>query len=265
MRLRKGVYIVGIVVAFLLGIFIGKTWRSSNEKETEINLLSDNAYQNLEVLKTYVDYAIETYCDETGKTNTYRYNIIDDMLHHDTIISQEEYFSFDLNKEITPELVNNKYFFKVTGSEDVLYVVIDTYRMKIYVYEYIKGITIVRGGNYDESITNEDLEQLVKSDWEDMWSEEYSSFTLNGWEYLTTPDLDEIKRQNPDLYGMVIYSLQRYCEEKGIVEQFSFDFAKDEVSSVTYRVFTVKVQSSNRILYMDIDMDRNRVHIYQVE
>ena len=284
------------VLVFGAGILIGKMWTYNqyvtdkeaeiaslsatvSEKETEIealsayieqneaklSFLSDNTYENLELLKSYVDYAIELYCKETEKPNTYQYSLIDDMLHHDITIKQNNYLKFDLNKEITSDLVNDKYILKIVGVEDTLYVIIDTYGMKIYVYEYVKGTTIIRGGDYDKGVSDKELESIVQSDWDDMWPEEYSTYTLNGWEYLTTPSLDEMKSYNPDLYGMVTYSLQRYCEEKGIEEQFHFDFRKDLVSSVAYRIFTVKVQSEYRILYMDIDMDRNKVHIYQVE
>ena len=46
---------------------------------------------------------------------------------------------------------------------------------------------------------------------------------------------------------------------------FYFEYPEDKGSNITLRIFTVKVTSNNRILYMDIDMDRNKVHIYQVE
>ena len=295
-KLRGVIAIACICLALGAGLLIGKIWTYNecvtdkeaeiaslsatvSEKEAEIkalsayieqneaklSFLSDNTYENLELLKSYVDYAIELYCNETGKPNTFQYSLLDDMLHHDLTIKQDKYLKFDLNKEITSDLANDRYIFEVAGGEDILYIVIDTYRMKIYAYEYVKGTTIIRGGDYDKGVSDKDLESIVQSDWDDMWPEEYSTYTLNGWEYLTTPSLDEMKSSNPDLYGMVIYSLQRYCEEKGIEEQFYFDFRTDRVCSVAYRIFTVKVQSENRILYMDIDMDRNKVHIYQVE
>lgn len=295
-KLRGVITIVCIGLALGAGLLIGKIWTYNecvtdkeaeiaslsatvSEKEAEIkalsayieqneaklSFLSDNTYENLELLKSYVDYAIELYCEETGKPNTFQYSLLDDMLHHDLTIKQDKYLKFDLNKEITPDVVNNRYVFKVSSAESILYVVIDTYRMKLYIYPYLEGVSFIRGGDYDKGVSDKDLESIVQSDWDDMWPEEYSTYTLNGWEYLTTPSLDEMKSSNPDLYGMVIYSLQRYCEEKGIEEQFYFDFRTDRVCSVAYRIFTVKVQSENRILYMDIDMDRNKVHIYQVE
>ena len=40
--------------------------------------------------------------------------------------------------------------------------------MKIYVYEYVKGTTIIRGGDYDKGVSDKDLESIVQSDWDDM-------------------------------------------------------------------------------------------------
>lgn len=115
------------------------------QNEAKLSLLSDNTYENLELLKSYVDYAIELYCEETGKPNTFQYSLLDDMLHHDLTIKQDKYLKFDLNKEITSDLANDRYIFEVVGVEDTIYIVIDTYGMKIYVYEYVKGTAIIRG------------------------------------------------------------------------------------------------------------------------
>lgn len=244
------------------------TEEETTEQENE-NLITQDVYDDLIQLKSFVDYALEKYCGEKGVENTYSYELFENMIHHNTMIEGETPYVYDLNRRISKRLVNDKYYFMMDGKENQIIVLIDTYRMKIYVYENVKGqIHVIDGGDLETRYRrSENLDDCVKCDWpDDMWDTEYHSFVINGWEYLTTPSFEEGMRINPDLYGMVTYSLQRYCKEHGIDgEMFYFEFPRDLVSEVVTRVFTVKVESDNRMLYMDIDMDRNKVHVYQVE
>ena len=281
MKSNKAVKLLKYVTLFLAGVLIGGIificMRNTGElggKEEQMteqeseNLITQDVYDDLVQLKSFVDYALEKYCDDKMIENTYSYQLFENMMHHDTFIRGEATYIYDLNKKITQNLSNDKYFFRI-GEDPTIIIVIDTYRMKIYIYEEIKGqIYVVEGNSGDEdvSLRSEKLADFVQCDWpDDMWDIEYNSFVIDGWEYLTTPDFDEMITTLPDLYGMVTYSLQRYCKEKNIQEMFYFEYPKDRVSNVTYRVFTVKVESANRMLYMDIDMDRNKVHVYQVE
>lgn len=264
---------------FLLGILIGNRiplFTSNSEPEADsqsgegmesVVLISPDVISDLEEIKSLVDYAIEKYCNEKGVENTYSYQLLESMPHHDTHIRGENKYTYDLDRQISPELANNRHIFRITGGENSIYVDINTYRMKMYVYEDIKGeIYVVEGEAGDEMFDWMKPEDCVQCDWpDDMWEWEYCDFVANGWEYLVTPSLEDMILINPELYGMVIYSLQRYCEENGIKEVFYFAFPEDKVSSVTPRVVTVKVESDNRMLYMDIDLNGNKVHVYQVE
>lgn len=268
-------FLCGVLIGYITFFYIEKykenkdnTSSDGEDMRAEI-LISEEEYADLKQLKSFVDYAIQKYCEEKGIENSYTYQLLRNMLHHDTRIKGENKYTYDLNRRISPQLTNDRFTFKMSGQYNTIFVVIDTYRMKMYVYEDIEGeIYVVEGNSSDreaELYKGEALDDCVISDWEDMWELEYNEYVSNGWQYLTMPEFDERTRINPELYGMVIYSLRRYCEENNIEEMFYFQFPRDKVSNVTSRVFTVKVEGDFRTLYMDIDMDRNKVHVYEVE
>ena len=265
------VFLFGLLTGSMVSLFTNNSRSEPDSKNSEdmesVVTIPPDVISDLEEIKTIVDYAIEKYCDEKGLENTYSYQLFESMQHHDTHIRGDRKYTYDLDRQISPRLANNRHIFKITGAENTIYVDINTYRMKMYVYEDIKGEVYVVEGEYsDEMFDWVEPEDCVQCDWpDDMWEWEYCDFVANGWEYLVTPSLEDMITINPDLYGMVIYSLQRYCEENGIEEIFHFDFLKDKVSNVSSRIVTVKVASENRMLYMDIDLNGNKVHVYQVE
>lgn len=265
------VFLLGILIGNMLPLFVDNPKQKQDSQDSEgmegAVIISQDVIADLEEIKSLVDYAIEKYCNEKGVENTYSYQLLESMLHHDTHIRGENKYTYDLDRQISSELANNRHIFRITGSENAIYVDINTYRMKMYVYEDIKGeIYVVEGEYSDKMFDWVELEDCVQCDWpDDMWEWEYNDFVANGWVYLVTPSLEDMITTNPELYGMVIYSLRRYCEENGIEEVFHFDFLKDKVSNVSPRIVTVKVKSDNRMLYMDIDLNGNKVHVYQVE
>ena len=264
-------FLLGILIGNMLPLFMDNP-KPKQDSQNSVDMegaviISQDVIADLEEIKSLVDYAIEKYCDEKGVENTYSYQLLESMLHHDTHIRSDIKYTYDLDRQISSELANNRHIFRITGSENTIYVDINTYRMKMYVYEDIKGeIYVAEGEHNDEMFDWMKLEDCVQCDWpDDMWEWEYIDFVVNGWEYLVTPSFEEGMHINPELYGMVIYSLRRYCEENEIEEVFHFDFLKDKVSNVSPRIVTVKVESDNRMLYMDIDLNGNKVHVYQVE
>lgn len=273
-KIRLCTYILVNVLLFFLGIGVGSLLFSLDGTEQDKDVAAENiekiviqqnTYDKLEELTKLVDYAIQKYCDKKGKDNTYTYHIIENMLHHDIRIEDDDGYIFDLDKIVPSELLGDKFTFQIQGQENLIFVIINTYRMKMYVYEAESNPRIVEGETVERNVFDSELERIVQCDWPDMWPWEYNQFVIDGYEYLTTPSFDEMISVNPDLYGMVIYSIQRYCEENGLEEMFYFQFPDDLVTSVANRLFTVKVESENRMLYMDIDMNRNKVHIYQVQ
>lgn len=273
-KIRLCTYILVNVLLFFLGIGVGSLLFSLDGTEQDKDVAAENiekiviqqnTYDKLEELTKLVDYAIQKYCDKKGKDNTYTYHIIENMLHHDIRIEDDDGYIFDLDKIVPSELLGDRFTFQIQGQENLIFVIINTYRMKMYVYEAESNPRIVEGETVERNVFDSELERIVQCDWPDMWPWEYNQFVIDGYEYLTTPSFDEMISVNPDLYGMVIYSIQRYCEENGLEEMFYFQFPDDLVTSVANRLFTVKVESENRMLYMDIDMNRNKVHIYQVQ
>ena len=264
----KGVTILLFVLGMMVGGLLNYFFENRKYPKCDIDesfSISQNMQQNLEQLETFVDLAITRYCGEKGIENQYTFQLLEDMLHFYTYIDAQERYTYDLNKTILPDMANDRFLVRAKNGDSIIYVEVNTYRMKLYVYEeeQIDRIGRVR---LDPRLDKEEAEEFVKCDWpKDMWDKEYYPFVYDGWEYLETPDFDSMLSMNPDLYGMVIYSLQRYCKEQGIQEMFHFEFPEDKVSEITVRIFTVKVTSDNRMLYMDIDLDRNKVHIYQVE
>ena len=67
------------------------------------------------------------------------------------------------------------------------------------------------------------------------------------------------------VYLDVASVLKRFLEENQIEEIFYFDIAEDVVSEVTNMIFTCRVRSRNRTLYIDLDTVNMKAHVYQVE
>lgn len=237
-----------------------------NQNSKNDLMLSDRFFENFKQLNIFVDYAIGKYCNHTKTDNNYQYNIIDSMLHEQTKIVGDADYRFDLAKEVYPDLSSRKYIYKIEGNKDDLIVIIDTYRMKIFIYLDKRDGNLIVIDDYRQDFeayeNNFELEDYIISDWDDPFIGEYWSFAADGWENLIIP---EDMEYNQELYGRVIYALKRYCEENQINEKFSFDANEDIVSLVTNMVFTVKVESENRILYIDLDCRRNKFHIYEIE
>lgn len=93
------------------------------------------------LLYGYIEYGIRKYNEANQQTTTYSCNIEEDMLPYDTEFcmadTNKKPFKIDLAKEIIPELANNIYNFRLRNQDNTIYMSIDTYNMKIYVYDAI--------------------------------------------------------------------------------------------------------------------------------
>ncbi len=91
------------------------------------------------LLYGYIEYGIRKYNEANKQTDTYSCNLEEDMLPFETEFcmtdGDQEPFKTDLAKEIIPELVNNIYNFRLENQNTTIYMSIDTYNMKIYVYD----------------------------------------------------------------------------------------------------------------------------------
>lgn len=104
-----------------------------------VQIPADIAEQIL--LYGYIEYGIRKYIEANKQANRYSCNLEEGMLPFETEIcmtdGDQEPFKTDLAKEIIPELANNIYNFRLENQNTTLYMSIDTYNMKIYVYDAI--------------------------------------------------------------------------------------------------------------------------------
>ncbi len=100
--------------------------------------ISENFAEKL-ILYQYIEYGLRKYSADNNKHERYFCDIEEDILPCDTEFAMKNEwdtpYKTDLSKEIIPELVNNIYNFKLEGVNDTIYMSIDTFNMKIYVYD----------------------------------------------------------------------------------------------------------------------------------
>lgn len=93
------------------------------------------------LLYEYIEYGVRKYNEENNQTTIYSCDMEEDMLLFDIEFcmadKDREPYKTDLAKEIIPELANNIYNFRLSNQNDTIYMSIDTYNMKIYVYDTI--------------------------------------------------------------------------------------------------------------------------------
>lgn len=119
------------------------------ERETRGCYISDHMQISVNFTKQillyeYIEYGVRKYNEENNQTTTYSCDIEEDMLLFDTefcmINTDREPYKTDLAKEIIPELANNIYNFRLSSQNNTIYMSIDTYNMKIYVYDAISDM-----------------------------------------------------------------------------------------------------------------------------
>ncbi len=93
------------------------------------------------LLYQYIEYGLRQYNEKSNSEKQY-YVDIKDMLPYDTEFCMKDEnaipFKTDLAKEMIPQLSENIYNFELIGSDENIYMSIDTYNMKIYVYDDVK-------------------------------------------------------------------------------------------------------------------------------
>lgn len=106
-------------------------------KSSDIQIPVDFAARLL--LYEYIEYGLRKYSEDHHSNDRYFCDVEENILPYDTELcmnsTSEEPFKTDLSKEIIPELSNNLYKFELIGDNQSIYMSIDTYNMKIYVYD----------------------------------------------------------------------------------------------------------------------------------
>ncbi len=137
------------------------------------------------ILYQYIEYGLRKYSEDNNKNERYFCDIEEDILPCDTEFSMKNEwdtpYRTDLSKEIIPELANNIYNFKLEGVNDTIYMSIDTFNMKIYVYDKMEKTQFLH--NTDDSYM-EILENITEGNENYLATMKYlilqpSSFIMN--------------------------------------------------------------------------------------
>ena len=93
------------------------------------------------MLYQYIEYGVRKCNEDTGKNNRYSVDIHEDMLPYGTEFAMKtaggKPYKTDLAKELLPKLSDNIFNFILHGQDETKYISIDTYNMKIYLYDMI--------------------------------------------------------------------------------------------------------------------------------
>lgn len=109
---------------------------------TDSNVRISRSFVRELYLYQYIEYGIRKYNETKQSDAEYYCDIEEDMLSYDAELGMEqegaEPFKTDLAKELLPELANNLYNLCLHGEDETLYMQIDTYNMKIYIYDTLR-------------------------------------------------------------------------------------------------------------------------------
>ncbi len=120
----------------------GRTWSKSEDYMVSPNVKISGTFMRELFLYQYMEYGLRKYNEERQSDKDYFCDIEEDMISYYAKLGMEqkgvEPFKTDLAKELLPELRNNLFNFCLHGEEETLYMQIDTYNMKIYIYDSLK-------------------------------------------------------------------------------------------------------------------------------
>lgn len=253
-------YAVAMVLVFISGFGMGRL-----DLKKKSLIMSEETMKKVNLMQEYVDYGIQTYCEVYGMKNEYQCNVIEDKIEHIISISADNSIKVDVPIDIIKGMENDKYFYKAISVKKEIYILVDTYRMKIFVYD-ASTAEVQMDNTFDSEAFKNDLklEDCVESDWNDVFIGEYWNLMKNKMKHLRIP---KDTTYFNELYGEVAYVVERYCVERQLNEEFFFD-ADDEKyfsGNVTNMVFTIRLENENRIVYIDIDTRRHKYHVYEVK
>lgn len=117
-----------------------KEYEPRGFRVTEHMEISQSFVEKL-MLYQYIEYGVRKYNEDMGNNEQYYVDIERDMLPYDTVFIMKEAdakpYKTDLAKEMIPELSGNLYNFILHSQSGDRYISIDTYNMKIYLYDNI--------------------------------------------------------------------------------------------------------------------------------
>lgn len=241
------------------------------------------------LLYRWIGEAVDQYTTEKGIEDVFHCDLQHDLLYGSREFDVREWregktAGYEYPMQATDTIVSGREYYqlRLEGSEHILYVEVNMQEGKVILYPSEDGNVfsdLYELGNSDA------YKQIVSVD--DRWPVlEYPDWYVeNDWDDMERADnhLDEVKQEElehldylklpenaADGYEVIIYLdvasvLKRYIEENQLEEVFYFDAEKDIVSNVTNMIFTCRVRSQNRTLYIDMDGYNLKYHVYQIE
>lgn len=287
----------------LLTIKASEKWENTIGKEINISLelermndrLSEGLldiperFQKQAILYEWITAAVNQYVLDKGIDDVFYCDLEENLLSEKTQflndnISDEwkdypyEYHIEDYNDT---ENIQGCYKLKLEGRNHTLYVDVQVQERKIFIYPAECEFLVVKDnldGNIAayEQIERGDDGQIVyypdiyvQSDWDDL------EFIDNHFAGVTLEELEELEYLKlPEgagyswesaIYLDVASILKRYVEENQLEDVFYFDTDEDIIARVTNMIFTCRLRSQERTLYMDIDSYNKKAHVYEVE
>lgn len=287
----------------LLIIKASEKWEDSTEKEitTPLELERMNArlseglldmpewFQRQMILYEWITAAVDQYVLEKGIDDIFYCDLEEQLLNEKTQffidnVSDEwkDYpYEYCIKDDAGLDIVQGCYKLKLEGEKHILYADVQTQEKKIYLYPAECEFFLMVDNSDGNVAAYEQIERgdegqivhypdtYVQSDWNDLEciDNHFSGVAIEELEELDYLKLPEgvSKSWNAVIYLDVASILKRYVEENQLDDVFYFNADKDIIAQVTNMIFTCRLRSQERTLYIDIDGYNMKAHVYEVE
>ena len=208
---------------------------------------------------SFINYGLEQYVTENlSQVDLAFYcDLNEDWLHWKTVGSNWDLlYQCEIPEEIPHDVSNNRYAVRLQNPEQTVYMLINTYDAMIFIYRQ-PSVALSELGEFD-------LFEIAKQKEDDRGMPIHEDiYVIPDWyrpeeQYFDVP-------WYPYLDGYVEYAIDCYCEDNGIEEEFRFDMEEDMIAVVTTQLYTVRVRSPERTIYIDIDREYGHFQIYEIE
>lgn len=232
--------------------------------------------------------AVDQYVAENDIDDVFSCSLQEDLLYGSRAfdvtswsIGRTGNYEYPLQDVDKTSFTQDSYKLKLEGREHTLYVDVNVQKGKVFLYPAEESGVIFHydTGNltaYEKIVGMEGgwpieyyPDFYVEADWDDMKQEDehFAEVSLEELEHLDFLKFPEGAGESYDvgIYMDVASALKRYVEENRIEDFFYFDAGADIISQVTNMIFTCRVRSHNRTLYIDLDTVNMKCHVYPVE
>lgn len=246
-------------------------------------------FQKQAILYEWITVAVNQYVLEKGIEDVFYCDLEENLLSEktqfliDNVNDEREDYLYEYHIEDYNGIDNIQgcYKLKLAGRNHTLYVDVQPQEKKIYLYPAECESFVIKDNSDGNIAVYEQIERgndgqiiyypdsYVQSDWDDLEviDNHFAGVTLEELEkleYLKVPE-GVSKSWESVIYLDVASILKRYMEENQLEEVFYFDADEDIIAYVTNMIFTCRLRSQERTLYMDIDSYNMKAHVYEVE